>query len=236
MKEIKEIGLVIQDLVGGEAARIDDYVGLYGELFPEYTRYMPVMRRRAEKPLEESTVEKWHQWLLIVRDKPIGIIGFLYNRNRNIGILMDFAIRPEGRKIEHVEGQKFPLLILQLAMRQMADDAFAEGHASPLFMIAEVEHAALLRKYGEYGYLEFPVEYFEPSFSPELLQVSAESTNFDKMDYKRMHLGAFPFPGRTFDAHSPEIVRIALLAILVDHYGLPADHWLIQKMRLAIFE
>jgi len=236
MLEIKEIELVIHDLVGGGAAHIDDYLGLYNELFPEYIRYMPLMRWRAEKPVDDSAQEKWHQWLILIKDKPIGIIGFLYNRNRNVGILMDFAIRPEVRKIQFTEDQKLPLLILRMAMRQLVDDSLANGHASPLFMIAEVEHASLLRKYVEYGYLEFPVEYYEPSYPLELTQASVESKNLDKMDYKQMYLGAFQLPGRPFDPNNSELIKTALFTILVDHYGLPADHWLIQKMLIEIFE
>jgi hypothetical protein len=235
MLEIKEIELVIHDLVGSGIAYIDDYLGLYNELFPEYIRYVPLMRWRAEKPVDDSTYEKWHQWLLVIRDKPIGIIGFLYNKNRNVGVLMDFAIKPEVRKIQFTEDQKLPLLILRLAMQQLVDDSLANGHASPLFMIAEVEHAALLKKYVEYGYLEFPVEYYEPSYPAELALATVESKNLDKMEYKQMYLGAFQLPGHPFDPNSPEIIKTALLTTLVDHYGLSVDHWLIQKMLIEIF-
>ncbi|HET7145483.1 MAG TPA: hypothetical protein VFI68_15800, partial [Anaerolineales bacterium] len=91
MREIPEIGLVIHDLVGGNSRYIDEYIAIYGELLPRYIHYAPVMRRRAENPLDESAIEKWHQWLLMIEDRPVGMIGFLYNKNRNTAVLLDFA-------------------------------------------------------------------------------------------------------------------------------------------------
>lgn len=234
MQEIKEIKLVIHDLIGGNSAFIDQYLALYVELFPEYIRYLPLMRQRAEKPINESANEVWHQWLLQIDGEAAGMVGFLYNKHRNTGVLMDFAIKPEARKIRYKNHQGFSELSLQMAMQQLVLDSQSRGSLSPLFMIAEVEHERLLRKYMEYGYLKFPVEYYEPPYPSELTEVSVETENLDKMGYKQMYLGAFQIPGHSFDPNDSEIVKTALLTMLVDHYGLSADHWLMKKMLLEI--
>jgi hypothetical protein len=236
MQEIKEIGLVIHDLVDGEAAHIDDYLDLYVDLFPEYTRYIPLMRRRAEIPADMSVNEKWHQWLMMIKGRPVGLVGFLYNRARNVGILMDFAIQPEARRIEYIDGRKLASFVLQLAMQQLVVDAQSNGKNMPLFMIAEVEHEALLKRYMEYGYLKFPVEYYEPPYPSELMGIADKTQNLDKMDYKRMYLGAFKLPGQPFNPNDRGVITTAILTMLVDHYGLPASHWLTEKMLVAIPE
>ncbi|MFN8413468.1 MAG: hypothetical protein U0Z26_13865 [Anaerolineales bacterium] len=229
MQEIKEIGLTIHDLIDGNADYIEDYLNLYSELFPEYVRYLPLMRHRAQKPLDVAANERWHQWLLLVQNEPVGMIGFLYNKKRNVGVLMDFAIKPKARTIEYPPKQSFAKLNLLLAMQKLCEDSQLNGYSCPLFMIAEVEHSRLLEKYMEYGYLKFPVEYFEPPFPPELVGVSVETQNLDKMEYKQMYLGAFQVPGFPFNPNTPSLIETALLTMLVDHYGLPLDHQLTQK-------
>lgn len=236
MREIEEIGLVIHDLVDGNAAYINEYLNLYGDLFPEYIRYIPLMRQRAETPADVSANEKWRQWLMMIKGRPVGLVGFFYNKIRNVGVLMDFAIQPEARQIKYIDGRKLAHYVLGLAMQQLVFDAQSNGKSAPLFMIAEVEHEALLNKYMEYGYLKFPVEYHEPPFPSELMGIASEAQNLDKMDYKRMYLGAFELPGYPFDPNNPEVVKTAILTMLVDHYGLPASHWLTKKMLVAIPE
>jgi hypothetical protein len=230
MQEIHEIGLVIHDLVGGNSHFIDKYMAIYEELFPQYLHYAPMMRQRAENSLDENAVEKWHQWLLIVKDQPVGLIGFLYNKNRNTGVLLDFAIKPDARNIRSRENLRFANLCLNLAMQELVQDAQAEGHAAPLCMVAEVEYPALLKRYKEYGYKEFPLEYFEPPYTPELLEVLGREKIFDKIDYQRMFVGAFEIPGHPFDLTAPGVIKTILFTLLEDHYHLPADHWLVKKM------
>lgn len=234
MQQIQEIGLVIHDLVGDNSRYIHEYIAIYEELFPQYLHYAPVMRRRAENSVDGSAVEKWHQWLLRIEDKPIGMIGFLYNKKRNTGILLDFAIKPEARNIQTNENLRFANVCLNLAMQQLVMDAQAEGHPSPLCMIAEVEYSSLVKKYKEYGFVEFPYEYFEPPATTELLEGLDREKIFDKIEYQRMCVGAFEIPGHPFDLNAPGVLKTILSTLLEDHYKLPADHWLIQKMNQEI--
>ncbi len=230
MLEIPEIGLTIHDLVGGNSQYIEEYLAIYQELLPQYYRYAPVMRQRAEKPVEASANEQWHQWLVFMGNRPIGMIGILYNRKRNTGILLDFAIRPEARAIQYHGHKRLAGLILELAMEQLTRDAQANGYEYPLCMIAEVEHASLVKTYLKYGYIEFSVEYFEPPYTPELAENCDDAQSLDKIGYKRLFLGAFQIPGHPFDPGDPAILEAVLLTLLEDHYCIPPDHWLVQKM------
>lgn len=227
-----DIGLVIHDLVDGNSRYIEDYLRIYQELFPQYIRYIPVMRRRAEVAVDGSENEKWHQWLLVMEGKPVGIVGFLYNRRRNVGLLMDFAIYPDARKTRVDGYASFSKFILDLAMRQLIDDAQENQIAFPACMAAEVQHPALVKKYEEYGYVKFPVDYFEPPSTPELEKVGDKIGELSAMDYGKMHVGAFQIPGFPFDRSDPEIIKTVLGAFLIDHYQLPSDHWLVQKYEL----
>ncbi len=230
MLEIPEIGLAIEDLVGGNSAHINEYLEIYEELLPQYIRYTPVMRQRAERPLDPTAIEQWHQWLVSIKGCPVGMIGTLYNRKRNTGILLDFAIRPSARGIQYREHKRLAGLILDLAMQQLIRDAQANGREGPLCMIAEVEHAALVKKYCEYGYIEFPVEYQEPPYTPELAEQCGGAQNVEKSDYARLFLGAFQIPGHPFTADDPLILQTVLVTLMEDHYQLPGDHWLLKKL------
>lgn len=226
---VSEIELVIHDLVGGNARYIDEYLAIYEELFPQYSRYTPIMRLRAEKPVDETANEKWHQWLLVLRDEAVGIIGFFYNKKRNTGVLLDYAILPHARDIQH-QNQRLAHLTLNRAMYQLVLDAQGQGSDAPLCMIAEVEYPALVRRYAEYGFVEFPVEYYEPPFTPELAKAVGVPENLDKIGFERMSLGAFQIPGHPFGSSDADMIEAALITMLKDHYSLSNDHWLVQKL------
>lgn len=227
-----KIDLVIHDLVDGNSLYIDDYLRIYRELFPQYVRYVPVMRKRAETRADISGYEKWHQWLLVVGGTPVGIVGFLYNRKRNVGLLMDFAIYPEARTIRVEEGVFFTRFILDLSMQQLIADARDNRFAAPICMAAEVEYPALVKKYEEYGYVKFPVDYFEPPSTPELEKVGDKIEKLNAIDYGKMYIGAFQVPGHSFNQNDPDVIRAVLSALLIDHYQLPPTHWLVQENNL----
>jgi hypothetical protein len=235
MQFFPEIQLAIHDLTEGNPEFVDEYLDVYGELLPQYVRYIPLMRQRAQKPSDESANEKWHQWLLRVQDRPAGMIEFIYNRKRNTGLLLDFGIMPEMRYINYQKHKNLAGLVLHIAMQKLIQDSREHGHNAPLCMITEVEYPRLVEKYAEYGFVEFPVEYFEPPVTPELSALS-EMEIFDKIGYKKMYLGAFQIPGYEFDPGNSSIIKEALLSLLEDHYGLPVNHWLMQRMFQEIRE
>ena len=231
LHNIPEITFEVHDVRGADASLIEEYLAIHGELLPEYARYAPVMRLRAENPADESTLEKWHQWLLKLGGRPVGMIEFLYNRKRNAGILLDFAIHGKVRDVHFQGFSRLAGLVLSLATRQLTLDAGESGHSAPLGMIAEVEHARLVEKYKEYGFLKFPIEYFEPPFTPALSDMLAGEDNFDTIGYKEMYLGVFQIPGHSLDPNDPQLLKTVLLTLWEDHYCLPADHWLLRKIQ-----
>jgi len=225
--------LSIYDLVNGNTAYLDDYLKIYTDYLPHYARYLPVMRQRAEKQIKIQSLERWHQWLVLYEDKPAAMIGFLYNRVRNLGILMDFAVVEEYRGLEIPGADRFAGRLLYLAMDQLKKDAAEIGNPLPLCMAAEVEHRPLVERYKEYGFIEFQVEYFEPPSTPELLDL-APSVDFEGVGFSRLHLGAFPMPGSDFQPTRDWVVDIILRALLEDHYRLPENHWLFELISNSI--
>ena len=230
MYAVPGINLIIHDLVNGNSQYIEDYLKIYKDLFPQYVRYLPLMRRRAEVYISNDALEKWHQWLLIVDDRPVGIVGFLYNRKRNVGLLMDFALYPEARNIRIDGDTPFSKFVLGLSMQKLVEDAHENRHSAPICMAAEVEYPALLRRYREYGYVEFPVEYFEPPSTPELEKVGDKIHDLKNVEFGKMNIGAFQIPGFPNDLTNPDIIKVVLFAFLEDHYQLPSDHWLVRKV------
>ncbi|HNC37653.1 MAG TPA: hypothetical protein PLD32_13890 [Saprospiraceae bacterium] len=230
MPNYLETALTIDDLVDGNSDCIEEYLNIYQTLFPQYGRYIPLMRKRAEKKQDGEVNESWHQWLLSVNGIPAGIVGFLYNKMRNLGLLMDFAILKEFRPIATPSQTRFSHYILTLVMQQLILDAKSNGKNTPLCLAAEVEYPSLVRKYKEYGYVQFPVEYFEPPSTPELIEIYDETKILDKLEYERMFIGAFPIPGIQVSLNDPMIIKTVLLAFLEDHYRLPSEHWMIQKL------
>ena len=224
------INLVVHDLVDRNSHYIEDYLKIYQDLFPQYVRYLPVMRRRAEVEMPQEAIEKWHQWLLMVDNQPVGIVGFLYNRKRNVGLLMDFAIYPEARNTRIYGDIPFSKFILELSMQKLVEDAQENQNSAPICMAAEVEYPALLQKYIEYGYVKFPVEYFEPPYTPELERVGDKIHDLKSVEFGKMNIGAFPIPGFPTDLTNPDTIRTVLFAFLEDHYQLSSDHWLVRKV------
>lgn len=230
MLKISNADLVIHDLVDGNSSYIDEYLKIYQELFPQYTRYLPVMRQRAEMRVSSNLNEKWHQWFLMIENAPVGIVGFLYNRKRNVGLLMDFAIYPNARKFRAEGDLPFSKFVLNLSMQRLVEDARESGQTAPICLAAEVEYPALVKKYLEYGYVKFPIEYFEPPYTPELEKVGDKIQELKAVDYGQMYIGAFPIPGHPTELNTPAVIRTVLFAFLEDHYQLPSDHWLVQKV------
>lgn len=230
MLKISNADLVIHDLVDGNSSYIDEYLKIYQELFPQYTRYLPVMRQRAEMRVSSNLNEKWHQWFLMIENDPVGIVGFLYNRKRNVGLLMDFAIYPNARKFRAEGDLPLSKFVLNLSMQRLLEDARENGQTAPICLAAEVEYPALVRKYIEYGYVKFPIEYFEPPYTPELEKVGDKIQELKAVDYGQMYIGAFPIPGHPMELNTPAVIRTVLFAFLEDHYQLPSDHWLVQKV------
>ncbi len=230
MIEIAELGLTIHNVIGGNTKYLDEYMELYEKFLPQYMRYAPAMRQRAATPVDENAIETWYQWLLVVNGSAVGIIGFLYNKKRNVGLMVDFAINSELRAIRYKHHKTFASLIIELALHQLTHDAVKHGYNNALGLIAEVEHTQLIQKYAEYGYLLLPVEYEEPPYTPDLANLTAEKQKLDKIGYTKLYLGIFQPLDCILDPNDPHLINTVLLSLLVDHYQLESNHWLVQKL------
>lgn len=225
--------LRIHDVVDGNTTYLDVYLKIYTDYLPHYARYLPVMRQRAKKRVNVQALERWHQWLVMYESRPAAMIGFLYNRVRNLGILMDFAVIEDFREVDFPGRGRFAGKLLYLAMEQLKKDAAEIGNPVPLCMIAEVEHERLVERYLEYGFIEFPVEYYEPPGTPELAGL-IQLWDFEQVGYRPLHLGAFPIPGSGFHSTGAWVVDLILRALLEDHYRLPENHWLREQVLSSI--
>jgi len=63
-----------------------------------------------------------------------------------------------------------------------------------------------------------------------LEKVGDKIQELGSIDYKKLYLGAFQIPSRPFDLNDSDIIKTVLLAFLEDHYQLPSNHWLVQKV------
>ncbi|GAB4421918.1 MAG: hypothetical protein Kow002_11090 [Anaerolineales bacterium] len=227
--------LKIHDLVDRNVVHLEEYLKIYADHLPQYARYTPLMCQRAMKPIEAHALERWHQWLVMLDGEPAAMVGFLYNRKRNLGILMDFAVVEVFRDLEVPEQGRFAGMLLHLAMEQLKQDAAASGYATPLCMAAEVEHAPLVERYQEYGFVEFPIMYYEPPGTPELASI-VESKNLEEIGYRRLHLGAFRIPGgNNVLSDDTNLIDIIIRALLKDHYQLSENHWLLERILRSIY-
>ncbi len=222
------IGLSVHDIIGGNTEHLNGYLNIYTDYLPQYVRYLPVMQQRAEKPIDLQATERWHQWLVLLKGRPIAMVGFLYNRKRNLGILMDFAIVKDARNLKVPGGGRLAGKLLNNAMEQLKEDAKTVGNSVPLCMAAEVEHTPLIGRYLEYGFVGFPIEYYEPPGTPELAKL-LEPKDIERVGYRRLYLGAFQLPGNKYNLRDTQVVDIIVRALLEDHYKLPENHWLLIK-------
>ena len=234
MLNIPELDLAVYDIIAGKnLEHLEDFLLVYGEYLPQYLRYEPLMRQRAQQPQDPLGLYYWHQWLVRLGGKPAAMVTFVLNRRRNLGILLDFAVAPEARAIQYQGHTRLAGLILELSWEQLRCDALADGLPAPACMIAEVEHVPLVERYKQYGFVELPVEYYEPPFTPGLAEI-VDPSELQKFGYRRLYLGAFAIPGGGFDPDDSSMMCQIIETLLFDHYQMQPEHWTV-RMALQCF-
>ncbi|MEW5872742.1 MAG: hypothetical protein AB1894_26015 [Chloroflexota bacterium] len=235
MFQIEPVDLTFYDIVGGQNSdKFEDFFALYERFLPQYLHYGPLMRQRAISPADPEANIRWHQWLVCQHDEPVGMLTFLYNRKRNLGLALDFAILPKARGIQYQQHSRLAGLMLSLAMEQIKRDAEAVGNPIPVCMVGEVEHLPLAQRYTDYGFVHLPVEYYEPPVTPDLAALVDAKEVETKVGYRQLYLGAFGIPGGNFNPSDPQTLREVLEMLLIDHYNLPEDHWIMQTALKSI--
>lgn len=217
----------IHDLVGGNTCYLDEFFSLYLQLLPQYDRYLPVMQQRAQQPAPRDPRFDEHQCLVRLANQPVGLVTFVYNRLRNLGIGLDLAVHPAWRGHSLGGYPRLAQLIIAEMLEQICRDAARQGNPTPLGAVVEVEHAALLERYAVYGLVPLPVEYYEPPVTPAARELLS-AAEVEQAEFTPLALGFFPIQGGGFDWQAIEQRRRILLALLIDHYGLEESHWVVQ--------
>jgi hypothetical protein len=220
--------LTIHDISGGNVEHLEAMLDLMKALFPQYVYNLPRVRQRAYQAPDADARCINHQWLAEVDGHAAGLISFKYVHAYNLGLLVYLAVKPEYRlPFEDVPCRLSEILLIS-ALDQLQIDAQQSGRRGPVHLAAEVEYPELVERYKHYGFVELPVEYHEPptsyepgTFRPEM-EAGADA-------YRPMYLGIFPARGATVDPADGDTLRSVLLAFYVEHYGLPEDHWAIQR-------
>ena len=230
---IEEISLEIHDVVNGNSSRLEELIDLYLELFPEYARYVPIMRQRAALPVDADKLMLVHQWLVTINSEPAGMVVFKYNVTRNCGIGLDLAIREEFKTVQYSRYERLAPLLIHLRQEQIKKDAFANGRDLVPGVVVEVETRKLLETFKKYGMVELDVKYHEPP-TPESIKPLMNMSSFLEVGYKPMYLGVYPIDTDGNDVKKIEMQEEFIYALLIDHYGLPKDHWVLAEALKSI--
>jgi hypothetical protein len=220
--EMPEIGLTIHEVLGGDECDLQDLLRLHAELFPHYGYYQPYMQQRAHYPpdADPDLIEHW--WLVRIQGEAAGVRFFDYVPRRNCGLGLAIGIRPSFRHAASSPYRRLSELLLMTSRDYLQVDAEAAGQPAPLGMVSEIE-GYILATCVEYGYIELPVDYEEPSIVhnstvPDRLLESQELT------FRPITLACLPLDKTKFDPTAPAMLTEVVNALLIDYYGLTADH------------
>lgn len=220
--------LTIHEITGGNVERLDALLELFAELFPAYPHTLPSLCQRAQRSADANPLFTEHQWLIDIDGQAAAMSVFKYVPKRNLGLEIALAVRPVYRKLDLGNYQHLSEFLIAAAGEQLQADALAAGCPKPTGLVLEVVAPKLVARFREYGLLELPVEYYEVRFSQGRPMVLSPD-ELEKVEFHRAQLGVFPLDGQTVDVDNPALLSDAVLAFLIDHYGLPQDHWTVRR-------
>jgi hypothetical protein len=236
--------LCIHDVVDNNVEFLDALLGLYSELFPQYSAALPRVREKAFLPTNADPRFIRHQWVITCNEYPAGLASFKLALRQNLGICLSIGIRPAYRSMVWQNYRRLSDFLIQQMVEQLEIDAGFHGNPSPLGLVVEVETASsttdpvlkktrlhLLERYREYGFLPLPVTYHEPAYVRNCengqphLQVTKNAQPMQLLMFFLQEQRCLSYPdllGRVVDA------------LLVEHYGLPEDDWIVRQARESI--
>nr|MBA3534558.1 hypothetical protein [Ardenticatenales bacterium] len=94
-------------------------------------------------------------------------------------------------------------------------------------VVAQQGRRRLQARYHDYGFIDLPVDYFEPPTIEGYPLVSDVTLQRD--GFQRMELALFPMREEPFDPSDPKGHQQVIFALLIDHYGLDETHWAVQQ-------
>ena len=219
--------IILHDLIGGNVARLDALMAIFAECFPQYAAAAPRLAQKAHRPADANSHFIAHQWLAEVDGQAAGMFSFKYAPGRDLGLAVYLAVRPAWRSL-HVDSLPLSAWLIQSGLRQLAADAAAAERPMPAGLFFEVEPDRLVARYREFGFVELPVEYYEPRYAQPRTG-PGEPTDAGQVIFQRTHFGVFPSDGAPDNPTGPGVVTSAVLAFMVDHYGLPETHWVVAR-------
>ncbi len=214
-------GLSVHEVLGGSKRDLDDLLAVHRELFAKFSSYIPYMIERAKDPPDADPCFVEHWWLARIDGEPAGIRYFKYVPARQCGLSLGIAVLKLYRHLTFGRYGRFSKLLTLTSLEQLQADAAAAGQPVPVGIVAEVENY-LLPRYDEYDFIRLPIDYNEPSSTPEANAARGEAE--DHLSFRPIQLGVFMLADTSFDPFNRQMLRQLVLAFLVDHYGLPDDH------------
>lgn len=221
----------------------DAMLDLYCEFFPQY--FSALSRDDQRKVLSEPLDPRYmrHRWFVTWNGHPAGLVSFEYIIQYDLGVCLSIAIRPEFRSLAWGDYRRLSDFLIRQMVKQLITDAAGSGHLAPFGVVVELDvpnsiadpalkksRLGLFERYQEYGFLPLNVTYHEPAFvrHPESSQIPSE--NAQPMQLCLLPIRAYgitQLPQR-------EMLNQVIEALLVSHYGLPENHWIVQLARDSI--
>ena len=226
------MNIILHDLVGGNVARLDALLAVFAECFPQYAAAAPRLAQKAQQPADANPHFIAHQWLAEVDGQAAGMFSFKYAPGRDLGVAIYLAVRPAWRSLP-VTGLPLSAWLIGAGRRQLGADAAAAGRPVPAGIFFEVEPVRLVARYREFGFVELPVEYYEPRYTQPRMG-PGEPTDTRQVAFQRTHFGVFPTDSASDAPTGAGIVTSAVLAFMADHYGLPETHWAVARALASI--
>jgi hypothetical protein len=226
--------LTIDDLTTGNVEHLSDLERLFADLFPQYQSYISLIRQRAYAPANQDQRYVTHQWLARVDGQPAGLSLFDYVPGRLCGTCLYLAVAPRYREYETGPYHRLAEWLLKSSVERLQMDARQMGQPDPVGLVLEVETPKLLTRYGDYGFIELPIAYYEPGFEGGYVSSLNDPNRLDNLSFIKATLGIMPTSQQSVDLNNPAILRNLALAFLVEFYGLPEDHWLTKNILRSI--
>jgi hypothetical protein len=221
--EMPDIGLTIHEVLGGDKHDLQDLLRLHADLFPHYGYYQPYMQQRAKYPLDADPNLIEHWWLVRIQGEAAGVRFFDYVPRRNCGLGLAVGIKPSFRRAASGPYRRLSELLLMTSLDYLQVDAGAAGKPAPLGMVSEIEDY-ILATCVEYGYIELPVDYEEPSTIVHSSIVPDGLLEAQELTFRPITLACLPLDRTKFDPANPAMLTEVASALLIDYYGLTEDH------------
>lgn len=207
----------IVDAIDPQLARADrerllaDLIPIHAQYFPSYPHVIDELVEQARSG-EYPAGERVHGWLVYRDGKPVGEWIMNVNLDRGIVMMLFGAIHREAR----IDLDREYLLRLVDFMLQKVDDIARAAGEELVGIILEADGPHIPR-WIEAGFFIADSDYREP------IGGRGWGVDGDARFFEAYSACVRPW-GAGLDVPCSDVAERALSALLIDHYGLPADH------------